>query len=300
MDRLRELEVFLAVADAGSLAAAATGLRLSPPAVTRAVAALEDRLGAAVFTRTTRSLTLTEVGQRLLDGARRLVADYETTRQAAVGAAASPRGRLVVTASVTFGRSALAPVVCDFLDRFEGVTVSLLLVDRVANLVEEGIDVAVRIGALPDSGLVARRIGEVRRVLVASPDYLARRGQPATPGDLKRHAFIGFTGLAPYRARRGDRTPRAGGVALSPRFEVNDALAAIQAAESGRGITVALSYMVAGPIRDGRLIEVLADAAPRLPAHIVYPPARLMAPKLRAFIDFAAPRLESAIRDAAP
>jgi DNA-binding transcriptional LysR family regulator len=199
LDRLHELEVFVAVADAGSFARAAARLRLSPPAVTRAVAALEERLGTRVFTRTTRSLTVTDVGQRFLASARRILADLETAKQEAIGEAAAPQGHLAITASVTFGRSALAPVVCGFLERHRRVTASVLLLDRVTNLVEEGIDIAVRIGHLPDSTLVARRIGSVRRILVASPGYLARRDPLRSPSDLRRHAVIGLTGLMPNR-----------------------------------------------------------------------------------------------------
>ncbi len=293
MDRLQEIEVFVAVAEAGGLAKAAARMRLSPPAVTRAVAALEHRLGVSVFTRTTRRLTITEAGQRFLDHARRILSDLDAAQKEALGETAAPTGHLTVTAPVTFGRSILAPVVCDFLGQFPRLTVSLLLVDRVANLVEEGIDVAVRIGPLPDSSLIARRVGEVRRILVASPAYLARHEPPAAPADLKRHAVIAFTGLMPNREWRYDQDGRASSVALSPMLEVNDALAAIEAAQAGHGITIALSCMVEDRIRQGLLAPVLDRLAPRQPVHLVYPQSRLVAPKSRAFMDFAAPRLES-------
>lgn len=296
MDRLHEIEVFIAVADAGSFAKAGARLRLSPPAVTRAISALEDRLGARVFNRTTRSLTITDVGQRFLENARRVLSDLDTAEKEAVGEAAMPQGHLTVTASVTFGRSALAPVVCGFLDRHPRVTASVLLLDRIANLVEEGIDVAVRIGHLPDSNLVAKRIGAVHRILVASPDYLARRGVPASPADLRLHSMIAFTGLMPNREWRFLNGQKPGGVSLHPTFEINDAVAAIQAAEMGHGITIALSYMVSDRIRDGKLAPVLDTfTPPPQPVHLVYPHARLVAPKIRAFIDFAAPRLKTAL-----
>ena len=173
MDRLHEIEVFVAVAEAGSFAKAGRRLHVSPPAVTRAISALEDRLGARVFNRTTRSLMITDVGQRFLESARRILADLDTAEMEAVGETISPQGHLTLTASVTFVRSALAPVVSDFLSRYPRVAASVLLLDRVVNLVEEGVDVAVRIGHLPDSSLVARRVGAVHRILVASPDYLA-------------------------------------------------------------------------------------------------------------------------------
>lgn len=296
MDRLHEIEVFIAVADASSFAKAGARLRLSPPAVTRAISALEDRLGARVFNRTTRSLTITDVGQRFLESARRVLTDLDTAEKEAVGETAMPKGHLTVTASVMFGRSALAPVVCGFLSQHPRVTASVLLLDRIVNLVEEGIDVAVRIGHLPDSNLIARQVGAVHRMLVASPDYLARRGAPASPADLRLHSVIAFTGLMPNREWRFLNGQKPGSVSLHPTFEINDALAAIQAAEMGHGITTALSYMVSDQIRDGKLAPVLdIFTLPPQPVHLVYPHARLVAPKIRAFIDFAAPRLKTAL-----
>ena len=296
MDQLHEIEVFIAVADAGSLTKAGARLRLSPPAVTRAIAALEDRLGARVFNRTTRSLTITDVGQRFLESARRVLTDLDTAEKEAVGESATPQGHLTITASVTFGRSALAPVVCDFLGRYPRVTASVLLLDRVASLVEEGIDVAVRIGHLPDSSLIAKRIGAVHRILVASPDYLARRGTPTSPADLRLHSVIAFTGLMPNREWRFLRGQKPGSVSLHPAFEINDAVAAIRAAEMGHGITIALSYMVSEQIREGKLAPVLDTfTLPPQPVHLVYSHARLVAPKIRTFVDFAAPRLKAAL-----
>jgi DNA-binding transcriptional LysR family regulator len=272
MDRLKEMEVFVAVADAGSFAGAAARLRISPPAVTRAVASLEERLGARFFSRTTRSLSLTEVGARFLDSARRLLAEVEAAEKDAVGETAVPHGHLAITASVTFGRSALAPIVCAFLGAHPRVTASVMLLDRVVNVVEEGFDVAVRIAALPDSSLIARRVGEIRRVLVASPDYLARRGVPQAPADLKPHAIIAFTALMPNREWRYADARGASGIAVSPRLEINDAVAAIAACEAGEGITIALSYMVAEQVRSGSLIILLdAYAPPPAPVHLVHP-----------------------------
>lgn len=296
MDRLHEIEVFVAVADAGNFAKAGTRLRLSPPAVTRAVSALEDRLGARVFNRTTRSVTITDVGQRFLESARRVLSDLDTAQKEAVGETAMPQGHLIITASVTFGRSALPPVVCGFLSQQPRVTASVLLLDRVVNLVEEGIDVAVRIGHLPDSSLIAKRIGAVRRVLVASPDYLAKRGTPSSPTDLRLHSVIAFTGLMPNREWRFLNGQKPGSVSITPTFEINDAVAAIRAAEEGHGVTIALSYMVSDQVRDGKLVPILeAFALPAQPVHLVYPHARLVAPKVRAFVDFAAPRLKTTL-----
>lgn len=284
------------MADAGSFTKAGTRLRLSPPAVTRAVSALEDRLGARVFNRTTRSVTITDVGQRFLESARRVLSDLNTAEKEAVGETAMPQGHLTITASVTFGRSALPPVVCGFLSEQPRVTASVLLLDRVVNLVEEGIDVAVRIGHLPDSSLVAKRIGAVRRVLVASPDYLARRGTPVSPTDLRLNSVIAFTGLMPNREWQHLNGQKPGSVSITPTFEINDAVAAIRAAEEGHGVTIALSYMVSDQVRDGKLVPILeAFALPPQPVHLVYPHGRLVAPKVRAFVDFAAPRLKTTL-----
>jgi len=296
MDRFHEIEVFVAVADAASFAKAGTRLRLSPPAVTRAIAALEARLGARVFNRTTRSLTITDIGQRFLENARRILVDLDTAEKEAVGETAMPQGHLTITASVTFGRSVLLPIICGFLSQHPRVSASALLLDRVVNLVEEGVDVAVRIGHLPDSRLIAKRVGAVHRVLVASPDYLVRRGVPTSPADLKLHSIIAFTGLMPNREWRFLSGQKRGVTDLSPTMEINDAAAAIRAAEEGQGITIALSYMVSEQVREGTLVPVLdAFALPAEPVHLVYPHSQLVAPRIRAFIDFGVPRLKSAL-----
>lgn len=297
MDRLHELEVFVAVADAGGFAKAGKRLRISPPAVTRAISSLEERLGARLLNRTTRRLNLTEAGLRFLERTKRLLAELEAAQREALGEDAEPTGHLSVTASVTFGRVAAGPISIEFLRAHPRVTVSLLLVDRVVNLIEEGIDVAVRIGQLPDSTLVARRVGEVQRVLVASPGYLARHGEPGSPAELERHAIIELTGLSQNREWRFADASRTVRVALRPRFEVNDAAAAIDAAEAGDGITIALSYMVAQRIADGRLAPLLMRyAPPPVPVQLVHPQSRLVAPKVRSFVDFATPRLQELLR----
>ena len=296
MDRIQEMEVFVAVAEAGSFAGAGARMRISPPAVTRAIASLEERLGGRLFNRTTRSISLTEAGARFLESARRLLADVEEAERSAVGETAVPHGHLSITASVTFGRSALAPVVSAFLAAHPRVSASVVLLDRVVNLVEEGFDVAVRIAPMPDSSLMARRIGEIRRVLVASPDYVARRGAPQAPADLKTHALIAFTPLMPNREWRYVDARGANSVSLAPRFEINDAVAAIKACEAGDGITIALSYMVAEQVRGGRLVTVLDGfTPPPIPVHLVHAQSRLVAPKIRAFVDFATPMLRATL-----
>jgi DNA-binding transcriptional LysR family regulator len=296
MDRFHEIEVFIAVNDAGSFAKAGRRLRMSPPAVTRAVSALEDRLGARLFQRTTRRLAITDVGARFLESARRILDDLGQAEREALGATATARGHLTVTASVTFGRSLLAPVARQFLAEYPEITLSVLLLDRITNLIEEGIDAAIRIGPLPDSTMVARKLGTVHRILVASPDYLEKHGKPAAPSDLTRHAMIAFTGLMPNREWRYLDGGSGKAVSFQPRLEINDAVAAISAAEAGDGITVALSYMVAEQIRRGSLVQVLSELTPpAAPVHLVFPQSRLLAPKLRVFADFVAPRLKRAL-----
>lgn len=298
MDRFHEIEVFIAVHDAGSFAKAGQRLRLSPPAVTRAISALEDRLGARLFQRTTRRLAITDVGARFLESARRILEDLGAAEREALGANATVQGHLTVTASVTLGRSLLAPLALEFLAENPQVTLSVLLLDRVANLIEEGMDAAVRVGPLPDSSLVARKLGSVHRMLVASPDYLTRHGTPVLPADLTGHRMIAFTGLMPNREWRylDGRSGKA--VSFMPKLEINDAAVAIAAAEAGEGITFVLSYMVAEQIRQGRLVPILADVAPPpVPVHLVFPQSRLPAPKLRAFLDFATPRMKQILDD---
>jgi DNA-binding transcriptional LysR family regulator len=292
MDRLHEIEVLIAVAEAGSFARAGIRLRLSPPAVTRAIAALEDRLGARVFHRTTRSLSITNVGRQFLERARRILAELDAAEREATGESAVVQGHLTVSASVTFGRSVAAPVVRSFLAAYPLTTVTLVLVDRVTSLIDEGIDVAVRIGAMPDSALMAKRIGAVRRVLVASPRYLARRGIPATATELRQHDLVAFTGLGAGRDWRLAQGGRIKTISVAPRLAVNDAVAAVAAVEAGEGITMALSYMVADKLAKGRLVTVLDDVMPpSVPVHLVHAQNLHMTPILRAFLDFSAPVL---------
>jgi len=296
MDRLRAFEVFVAIADAGSFTKAAVRLRMSPPSVTRVIAALEDRLGVRLLTRTTRRLTLTDAGVRFLGQARHLLQEVDAAEKEITGQVLVPHGHLTVTTSDAFGRHVLAPAVAAFQRTYPQINVSALLLDRVVNLVEEGVDVAIRIGELPDSRLVAVRVGAVRRVLVASPAYLAQHGRPSQPADLKRHSIIAFTGLLPNREWRYGTGRDASRVSLAPRLEVNDAAACIAAAERGEGITVGLSYMITDQLRRARLALVLDDfAPPPVPVHLVYPPSRQVAPVVRAFVDFFAPRLRRSL-----
>jgi DNA-binding transcriptional LysR family regulator len=294
MDRFHELSVFLAVAEAGGFAKAANVLHSSPPAVTRAIAALEERLGVRLFNRTTRSVHLTEPGARFLEDARRVVGDLDAAEQDVRGEARLASGQLSITASVSFGRTVLQSIVADFTEAHPLVNVSMLLFDRVVDLVEEGFDLAVRIGHLPDSSLVSTQIGEVRRMLVASPDYLAKRGAPRQPRDLKTHTIITHTILLPGREWRYIDAGRPARLALRSRIETNDVHTNIALAEQGKGITLVLSYMIADALKSGRLVPVLQSYSP-VPVHLIYAQRRIIAPKVRAFVDFVAPRLRSAL-----
>ncbi|MGB8316415.1 MAG: LysR family transcriptional regulator [Aestuariivirga sp.] len=299
MDRFNELRVFVAVADCAGLAKAAKLIHSSPPAVTRTLSALEERLGVRLFDRTTRSLRLTGPGVKFLDDARRVLADLEHAEQEVAGQSKVVSGNLMMTASLTFGRLVLQPIVLDFLAANPRINVSLLLFDRVVDLVDEGFDLAVRIADLPDSTLVSRHVGDVRPILVASPAYLARHGAPRTPNDLRLHMIIAQTALMPNREWRFSRDGKPARITLPARLEINDAHACIHAAERGDGITIALSYMVAEAVRDGRLAPVLQEFSPRpVPVNLIFAQRRIIAPKVRAFIDFAAPRLAAALSGA--
>ncbi|MEM6421713.1 MAG: LysR family transcriptional regulator [Pseudomonadota bacterium] len=296
MDRLRDMEIFATVAEEGSFAAAARRLRLSPPAVTRAVAGLEDRLGVRLIQRTTRSMRLTDAGERFRVSALRILADIDGAEREAAGEMAAPRGHFSVTASPTFGRLVVGQVIARFLAAQPEVSATLFTADRIVNLVEEGIDIGVRIGNIPDSSLIGRRVGHVRRMLVASPSYLAEHGRPQTPQDLKTHRVIGFTGLMQTRVMTFHRAGESHPVTLSPQLELNDAAAGIALAEAGEGIAMAYCYALHEPVTAGRLVEVLHDhAQPARPVHVLYPEGRLPAPAVRAFLDFAIPELQAAL-----
>ena len=292
MDRLAAMKVFAAVAEEESFASAARLLGLSPPAVTRAVAALEERIGARLLDRTTRRVRLTEAGSRFLDDCKRILTEIDEAEASAAGAHAQPRGPLAVTAPVMFGRMHVAPVVLDFLTRYPGVTPRLMLLDRVVDLMEEGLDVAIRIAHLPDSSLSAVRVGTVRRVVCASPHYLQARGTPQTPSDLAGHdailfAHAGATLEWPFVSKQRIQTAKP-----RTQFAVNTADVAIAAAVAGHGLTNVLSYQIAPELAAGRLQIVLAAfEPPPLPIHIVHLAGRQASARVRAFVDFAAARL---------
>jgi len=290
MDRLDELAVLVAITDHGSLAAAARRLRRSAPVITRTLAALEDRVGARLIERTTRKLSLTDAGRLLADRSRTLLAEYES---AVGGVAETPaRGLLRVTAPVQFGRRHVAPLVTRFLDAFPEIQVELVLNDRNLDLIEEGLDVAVRIGTLSDSSLLAQRVGEVKRVVVASPNYLTRRGTPSKPDELSTHDTIFGTLRAGALEWRFGPPKRTTVVRLSPRLLVNEVEAQLIAARAGRGIARVLSYQVVEDLSAGKLVRLLEHYEPEpLPVQLVARSGSHMAPKVRAFLDYSAQRL---------
>ena len=292
MDRLQGMRTFVAVADAAGFAPAARRLNTSPPSVTRAVAELEQRLGARLLHRTTRSVRLTEAGRRYLADCRRILAEIEDAERQAAGQETVPRGLVTLTAPVMLGRIVVVPAVLDLLARYAEIRVSTIFVDRVVHLVDEGIDVAVRIADLPDSSLVAVRVGQVRRVLCASPGYLDARGRPTRPADLAAHAVIDFVNLTPNGewsliedGRRRAFRPRA-------RLQTGSADAAIAAACAGHGITRVLSYMIASAVERGELEVVLEDfTPPAVPVHVVHKELGRTSSRVRTAVDHLAEHL---------
>jgi len=280
------MQAFVAVADLEGFAPAARKLKLSPSAVTRLIAALEERLGARLLQRTTRSVTLTDTGRHYLERARRILADVEEAERAAEGERTRPSGRLVVSAPLGFGRLHVSPVMSAYLKRYGEVSGELRLEDRMISLVEDGIDLAVRIGHLADSSLVARHVGEMRRIVVASPAYLKARGEPKTPEAIASHDTIQFgstAGVADWRFLDAGEEVR---ITYDPRFSSNSSDAAIQYAAEGGGLTRVMAYQAAEALKAGKLKIVLQKfELPAVPINIVYPTSRLLSAKVRSFID---------------
>jgi DNA-binding transcriptional LysR family regulator len=297
MDRIDAMKIFVTAVDEGSLVGAARRLKRSPTAVSRALTFLETRLGVELLHRTTRTLKLSETGERYAVACRRLLTELNEADMLASGERLSPQGVLTISAPPVNGEEMLRPILDEFLDRYPDVSANLLLLDRLVNLVEEGVDIALRIGHLPDSALVATRLGgDVRRVVVGSPQYLAKHAPIKKPADLAKHRIIAFSnfGLDAWNfvPAKGSSIPRT--VQFAPRYTVNSVRVAVASAISGLGLTRLYSYHVAECVRDGRLKIVLADAEhPPLPVHLLTPPGRVAVPKVRAFMDFAVPRLRS-------
>lgn len=292
MNKLDAMAVFLAAVEAGSLSAAGRRLGMPLATVSRKVSELEAHLRTRLLIRTTRQLTLTDAGQQYLAACRRILDDLNEAERAAAGEYSTPRGELIITAPIVFGRLHVLPIVTDFLKAYPEVDVRLVLGDRVINLLEDHVDLAVRIHELPDSSLSATRVGLIRRVVCASPDYLREHGVPATPDDLVAHQCISYQApMTPevWRFRvNGEEVSRP----IRTRLSVNTAEAAIDAAAAGAGVTQVLSYQIAEAENAGRLQVTLADfeCAP-MPVSLVYSRQGRLPVKLRAFIDFAAPRL---------
>ena len=302
MDRIDAMKVFVAALNEGSLAGAGRKLGKSPAAVSRAIAFLEEHVGASLLHRTTRSIRLSEAGERYAMACRRILVDLEEADLSAAGERAAPRGTLTVTAPVAAGEDLVRPLLEAFMDRHPEVTARLHLLDRPANLIDEGIDVALRLAHLADSSLVALRVGEVRRVVAAAPAYLAHAPKIESPADLAGHRIIAMTHFGldswTFPPLPGSSVPRA--ISFAPRLAVNSIRAAVASAVEGRGVTRMFSYHVAREVAAGQLQVLLAgDEYPALPVHLVSPQGRLAVPKVRTFVDFALPRLRAAFAEPA-
>jgi DNA-binding transcriptional LysR family regulator len=293
MDRLESMSAFVAVVEAGGFSAASRRLGMPLATVSRKVSELEAQLRVQLLTRTTRSVALTEIGHQFFETSRKLLEELGEAERLASGEYRAPRGELIAAAPIGLGRIYLTPIVTEFLAAYPEVDVDLRLADRVVNLAEEGIDVALRVGELPDSSLMAIRLGTIRHVVCASPAYLKNRGTPLKPADLSKHSCVTFTSLEAPRewtfrsGRRVDRIP------VHSRLAVSTADAAADAAVAGLGITRLLCYQASPSIKAKRLKLLLRDYEPEpMPVSLVYQSGRLMPQKLRAFIDFVVPRLK--------
>lgn len=288
------MQVFVTVSEEGGFAAASRKLDVSPAAVTRAIVALEEQLGTVLLQRTTRNVRLTDAGRQYFDDSRAILASIAEANEAASGVNAEPRGHLSVTASVLFGRMFLMPCIVEYMQRYPQVEVSAHLLDRVVNLVEEGMDVAVRIGHLPDSSLRAFRVGQIRRVLCASPAYLEANGVPGHPSDLLQHTIVSSSAISPRVEWQFGKADEQLTVRMKPRLIVTSNDAAMQAAIGGLGITRLLSYQVAQEVARGGLILLLEEfeEAP-WPVQVVHREGKYGSFKVRAFIDCVVERLRA-------
>ena len=294
MDGLQAMRVFVQVAEAGGFSEAARRHRLSPTAVSRIVGALEAHLGAQLFARTTRVVRLTEAGQRYYDDCRRILAEVQEAEDAARGQHAAPRGELTVSASALFGRMFVLPVIFDYLALHPAVRVRSVFVDRTVNLVDEGVDVAIRIGELGDSSLLATRVGAVRHVVCGSPAYLRRKGTPPTLDDLAHHDIVGVAGPYSPTEWRFAEAGRTRTVSVAPRLTTVTNDAAIEAALQGHGLTRVISYQIGPHLAAGALRTVLTDFEPApMPIHVLHAGGPRASAKVRAFVDLAVTRLRA-------
>ena len=297
MDRLHLMNVFVAVAEEESFAAGARRLAMSPPAVTRAIAELEKNLGVKLLSRTTRYVRATDAGLRYLDSARRILTDADEADEMAAGIHGTPRGQLAVTAPVLFGSMFVTPIIVEYLRTHPDVSVSALFLDRIVNLIEEGLDVGVRIGELPDSTMRAIAVGRVHRVVCASPEYLKGKKKLKSPQDLAQHTtqhtIIAANPVSPGADWRFGMAKKNIDVKISPRLTVSNNDAAIQAALQGFGVTRLLSYQVAGHLAAGRLKRLLVEFEPApLPIHVLHREGRQASAKVRTFVDLLVERLK--------
>ncbi|UJB19728.1 MULTISPECIES: LysR family transcriptional regulator [Lysobacter] len=303
MDRIDAMKVFIAALDEGSLAGASRRTGRSPAAVSRAVAFLEAHVGVPLLHRTTRSIKLSEAGERYAAACRRVLAELEEADRQAAGERSVPRGTLTVTATVFAGVELLRPIVDAFIDEHPTVNVRMHLLERAVNLIDEGMDLALRITHLADSNLIAHRIGEVRRVTVASPRYLATHPRIDEPQDLAKHKIVttAHMGIDSWSFPPPPGSTIARAVAFAPRLVVNNVRAAVASAVDGYGVTRVLSYHVAQQVQSDELRIVLTDFEPDpIPVSLVSPQGRLAVPKVRAFVDFAVPRLRAAFARLTP
>lgn len=293
-DRLESMSILIAVVDAGSFSAAARQLKIPLATVSRKVAELESYLGTRLLKRSTRQLALTEAGLSYVATCRRILEEVGEAERAATGEYAAPKGELVITAPLVFGRLTLLPVVSEFLKAYPDIDVRMVLTDRAMHLLEEHVDVAVRIGDLPDSSAIATRIGTTRRVVCASPAYFSEHGKPMSPHDLSMHACITLEQIASRQLWTFKAGKAAVEVPIRSRLAVSTAEAAIDAAVAGVGLTRVLSYQVAGAMRAGALQTALETFEPvAWPISVVYAGQGILPLKLRAFLDFARPRLKA-------
>jgi DNA-binding transcriptional LysR family regulator len=301
MDRLEAMSIVLAVVEAGSLSAAARRRGTPLATVSRKVSDLETHLGTRLLNRSSRRITLTDAGRSYVAACRHILEDVEEAERSAAGEYSAPKGDLTITAPIVFGRLHVLPIVIEFLTAYREIDVRIMLADGVANLLEDHIDLAVRIGELPDSSLVATRVGLIRRVVCGSPAYFAARGMPRSPDELGSHDCIAFEGLTSPRTWTFRKGKSDLSVTIHSRLIVNTAEAAIDAAVAGVGVTRVLSYQIADAIRAGTLAVALQEFEPApWPVSLIYAGQGLLPLKLRAFLDFAAPRLKARLlQDAA-
>jgi DNA-binding transcriptional LysR family regulator len=300
LERLESMSILVSAVEAGSLSAAARKLGVPLTTVSRKVSELERYLRSRLLIRSSRRLTLTDAGRSYVTACKRILEEVEAAERAATGEYSSPKGDLTVTAPIVFGRLHTLPVVTDFLEAYPEIDIRLTLVDRLVNLLDDHVDLAVRIGELPDSSLMATRVGAIRRVICGSPAYFAARGTPREPRDLVAHDCVTFEGLTSAKAWTFTRGKSDSPVAIRSRLTVNTAEAAIDAAIAGVGITRVLSYQIANARRAGALKVVLEEFEPSpWPVSLIYGEQGLLPLKLRAFIDYAAPRLKARLAQTA-